>query len=281
MIFAKHKILKYLYVTLGTLIAGISFNLFLIPNHLAVGGVSGLATVLNFLTNIPVGTIMIICNIPLYILGITYEGKGFAVKSLFGTVMLSLFIDVFAFLPCIVTDLILASLFGGVLTGIGLGMVLQAGASTGGTDIIAKVLNRKLKHISMGTLIFIIDMIVIFLAVVVFKNIYTGLYSVVALFVSSKMIDLLVEGANFAKLAFIISNDSEKTANAIINNLNRGATYLSGKGVYTNNDKNVILCTIKRNEIGKLKELVFEVDKNAFVIITEAREVLGEGFMDI
>ncbi len=281
MIFAKHKILKYLYVTLGTLIAGISFNLFLIPNHLAVGGVSGLATVLNFLTNIPVGTIMIICNIPLYILGITYEGKAFAANSLFGTVMLSLFIDVFAFLPCIVTDLILASLFGGVLTGIGLGMVLQAGASTGGTDIIAKVLNRKLKHISMGTLIFIIDMIVIFLAVVVFKNIYTGLYSVVALFVSSKMIDLLVEGANFAKLAFIISNDSEKTANAIINNLNRGATYLSGKGVYTNNDKNVILCTIKRNEIGKLKELVFEVDKNAFVIITEAREVLGEGFMDI
>lgn len=281
MIFLKHRFLKYVYVTIGALIAAISLDLFLIPNHLAAGGVSGLSTVLNYLISLPVGVISILCNIPLYILGLTYEGKSFVFKSLYATVVFALFIDLFSFLPNIVNDLTLASVFGGVLTGVGYGMVLQANASTGGTDIVAKLINRKFKHVSIGTIIFAVDMLVITFAVIVFKNIYTGLYSVVALFVSSKIIDLLLEGANFAKLAFIISNDSQTTANAIINDLNRGATFLSGKGVYTDTDKNVILCTIKKNEIGKLKELVFKFDRSAFVIITDAREVLGEGFMDI
>ena len=280
-IFSRNKLFKYFYILAGIIIAAASLNLFLIPNHLAAGGVSGLSTVLNYITSVSVGLISIICNIPLYIMGYVYEGKGFLIKSVTATTLLGFFIDLFSFLPHIVSDMVLASVFGGVLTGLGFGMVLQAGASTGGTDIIAKVINRKFKHISIGTLIFIIDMAVIIFAVLVFNNIYTGLYSVVALYASSKIIDLLLEGANFAKLLFIISDESNKIAAEIINTLERGATFLSGNGVYTNDIKNVILCSIKKNEIAKLKELVYKIDNKAFVIITDAREVLGEGFMNI
>ncbi len=280
-IFSRSKLFKYLYILSGVIIAAVSLNLFLIPNHLAAGGVSGLSTVLNYITSVPVGLISIICNLPLYVMGYIYEGKGFLIKSVAATTLLGFFIDFFSFLPHVVTDMVLASLFGGVLTGLGFGMVLQADASTGGTDIIAKVINRKIRHISIGTLIFIIDMAVIIFAVLVFKNIYNGLYSVVALYACSKIIDLLLEGANFAKLSFVISDDSINIAKEITNTLHRGATFLNGNGVYTNNKKNVILCSIKKNEIAKLKELVYKIDKKAFVIITDAREVLGEGFMNI
>lgn len=277
----KKFVYKYAYVTLGTLVTGIALNIFLIPNHLAVGGVSGLSTALNYITGIPVGLISILCNIPLYIIGYISEGKNFVMKSAYATFMLAVFIDVFSFIPHIIDDLLLASVFGGVAAGTGYGMVLRAGATTGGSDIVAKLINKRYRHISIGHLLFVTDIAVIAFATVVFRNIFTALYSIIALYLSSKMIDLLIEGVNFAKLAFVITDKSRETADAIIRKLNRGATFLNGSGVYTQNEKNVIMCSLKKNEITTLKKLVSGIDSKAFVIIADAREVLGEGFMNM
>lgn len=274
-------IIKYLYITIGTMIAALGLDLFLIPNQLAVGGVSGLATGINHLINIPIGIISFLVNIPLFILGFIYESKHFAIKSLYGTVLLSIFIDVFSFLPNLANDMIIASVFGGAITGIGFGTVLLKGASTGGSEIVAKIINRRHNHLSIGNILFIVDIIIILFDTLVFRSVNTGLYSIVALYICSKTVDLLIEGVKFAKLALIISEQSAETAKAINFKLNRGATFLSGRGVYSNTPKNVVMCSLKKNEITKLKELVYEIDKNAFVIITDAREVLGEGFMNI
>lgn len=274
-------IIKYIYITLGTLISALALNLFLIPNQLAVGGVSGLSTAVNHLINVPVGTLSVLLNVPLFIIGMFFEGKNFAVKSLYATFALAVFLDVFSFLPNAATDLITASVFGGALSGFGFGLVLVKGASTGGSDIIAKIINKRRGHLSIGNILFVIDIIIILFATVVFKSVNTGLYSIFALFVCSKAVDLLTEGVKFAKLAFIISDKHAETAREITRKLNRGATFLNGKGAYSYKSKHVIMCSLKKNEITLLKEIVYNIDSNAFLIITDAREVLGEGFIKI
>ncbi|MBQ2754020.1 MAG: YitT family protein [Clostridia bacterium] len=274
-------IIKYFYITLGTLIAALGLNLFLIPNQLAVGGVSGLSTAVNHLINIPVGTLSVILNVPLFILGMIFEGKSFAVKSLFATFTLAVFLDVFSFVPNLAPDLVTASVFGGALSGFGFGLVLLKGASTGGSDIIAKIINRRRGHLSIGNILFVTDILIILFATVVFKSINTGLYSIFALYVCSKTIDLLTEGVKFAKLAFIISDNHINIAKEINRKINRGATFLTGKGAYSYKSKYVIMCSLKKNEITMLKELIYKIDPKAFMIITDAREVLGEGFIKI
>ncbi len=277
----KKFLKRYASITLGTLVTAVALDLFLIPNRLAVGGVSGLSTAVNYLTNLPVGTLSILFNIPLYILGYFSEGKSFVMKSAYATAALAMFIDAFAFIPHVVSDLLLSAVFGGAMAGAGYGLVLAFGATTGGSDIIAKLVNKKRRHISMGSILFVIDAAVIAFAAFTFRNLYTALYSVIALYISSKVIDLLLEGVNFAKLAIIITDKSAETAGAITRTINRGATYLSGSGVYTGKRKNLIMCSLKKNEITMLKSIVAGIDPRAFVIITDVREVLGEGFMNM
>lgn len=271
----------YVMLTLGAAIAGFGIECFLVPNQLAAGGVSGLSTIVHHIFGYPVGTVALIFNIPLFILGTIYEGHMFGVKTLYSTIMLSVFLDLFAYVDPITNDHMLASLYGGVLSGIGLGTVFLAGSTTGGTDITAKLINRKFPWISIGKILLMTDIFIIALATVIFRNLYTGLYSVISLYASSFTIDAMQEGVDFAKTVFIITDKCKEVADVVMKELSRGVTGLYGEGMYTGAKKTVLLCTMKRNEIPKLRKLVIEIDPSAFVITADVREVIGDGFKRI
>lgn len=290
------KLIKsYLLIVVGSIITSIGINVFLVPNKIAPGGVTGIATVVYHLSNgkIPVGISMIVFNIPLFILGIKYIGKMFIFRTFFGTILLSAIVDITHPLtnwfvesylvrteyPYYNTpDLLLYSVFGGLFMGVGLGLVFKSGATTGGSDLAAKVINRFVPNFTVGQILIFIDTAIIIMASVVFKSFIIGLYAMVTIYVSSKIIDAMIEGVNFAKAVYIISEKSDEIANKILYELDKGVTALKGKGMYTGNDKEVLLCILYRAQISQLKNIVKTIDPNAFVILTDVREVLGEGF---
>lgn len=291
-IFKSIKI--YLWIIIGSFIAATAINVFLLPYKIAPGGVSGIATVVYYLSNgrFSVGITMLALNIPLFLLGMRFIGGKFVVRTLFSTVFLSLVIDTtesisVTFVEKFLTrledvpsgpDLLLYSIFGGLLMGVGLGLVFKSGATTGGTDLAAKIVNHFIHRFTIGQILLFIDTAVIILAAVVFGSFQLALYAIVTLFVMSKVIDALLEGVNFAKSVFIISDKSDEIADKIMKDLDRGVTALKGKGMYTGNDKQVLLCVLNRGEIPALKEIVKSVDERAFITLTDIREVLGEGF---
>ncbi|NTV90067.1 MAG: YitT family protein, partial [Clostridiales bacterium] len=239
----------------------------------------------------PVGVTMLVLNVPLFIGGFRYVGGRFAVRTLFSTVFLSLAIDLGEpftsyFIKTFITqmnapttpDLLLYAVFGGMLCGVGLGIVFRSGATTGGTDLAARIVHHFLPHFSMGKLLLFIDGAVIVFAAIAFKSFLLALYAVVALYISSKVIDSILEGVNFAKAVYIISDKSDIIAQRIMSELDRGVTGLKGTGMYTGNDKQVLYCVINRVQLPVLKLMVREIDPNAFVIMMDIREVLGEGF---
>jgi uncharacterized membrane-anchored protein YitT (DUF2179 family) len=284
----------YLWIMIGSFITAISINVFMIPYKIAPGGVSGIATVLYYLTNgrFPVGVTMLALNVPLFVLGFRFIGGRFVLRTLFGTVFLSFVIDtsepfsrffVENFLVKLEEvpsppDLLLYSLFGGVLMGIGLGLVFKFGATTGGTDLAARVVHHFIPNLTMGQILLFIDTSVIIFASIAFNSFILGLYAIVTLYISSKVIDAVLEGVNFAKAVFIISDKSDEIARKVLVDLDRGVTGLKGTGMYTGNDKHVLLCVLERGQLPGLKEIVRGVDDKAFIILTDIREVLGEGF---
>lgn len=271
------KVLKdYLFITLGCIITAISLNGLLIPNKVAAGGVSGFATVLFYLWGLPVSVTLIIVNIPLFIAGLYYLGRKFGIRTLFGTSVLALMVAVTSGITPFTTDLLLASIYGGVLSGLGLGMVFRAKSTTGGTDLAAHLLHKFLGF-TVGQGLLSIDFLVIAFAGVAFGA-ELAMYALIALFITGKVIDLVQQGLRVSKMAYIISSEPEKISQTILYKLNRGATTLSGKGAYTKEEKDVILCVVNQMEITKLKEIVHEVDQKAFVIVTDITEALGEGF---
>jgi uncharacterized membrane-anchored protein YitT (DUF2179 family) len=281
----KNKISKltrdwksYLLILIGDIFTAMSLNMFLVPNRIAAGGLSGVSTIIFHLLDFPVGTTMLVLNIPLFILGVKYIGRLFGFKTIFATLMLSLIVDFSTFMPVITKDVVLASLYGGILMGVGLGMVLRAGATTGGTDLAAKILNKFFPVFSIGQLLLAMDIAIIMIAGLVFNNFELSLYAAVTLYISSKIIDGLLEGVDFAKGVFIVSTKSERISEAIMKKLDRGLTGLKGKGMYTSEDKTVLMCVLRRWEIPTLKKIVGEIDDKAFVMLTDVREVLGEGF---
>ena len=254
-------------------------NLFLVPNKIAAGGVTGLATVIYYLSGMPVGTTMLLLNIPLFLLGIKIIGRSFGIKTLFATVALSLAIDILApFLSSLTDDLLLASIFGGLLVGLGLGLVLKQDASTGGTDLGAKIIHKLISYISVGQLLLVIDAVIVLTAALVFQNYELGLYATITLFITSKVIDTVIVGVNYTKAVHIISDFSEEISNKLVYEMNHGMTRLDGKGMYSGKEKNVLLCIIRRRDLPHLKSVVSEIDINAFIFVTDVREVLGEGF---
>ena len=270
---------SYLIVLVGAVIASLGVNFFLVPNKIAAGGVTGLATVIYYLSGLPVGTIMLILNIPLFLLGIKILGRSFGFKTLFATLILSLAIDLLSpFLNSLTDDLLLASIFGGLLVGLGLGLVLNQDASTGGTDLGAKIIHRVISYISVGQLLLIIDAFIVLTAALVFKNYELGLYAVITLFILSKVIDTVIVGVNYTKAVHIISDKPEEISKKLVFEMNHGMTSLNGKGIYSEKDKNVLLCIIRRRDLPHLKTVVSEIDNNAFIFVTDVREVLGEGF---
>ncbi len=277
----KNKvILDYLGITFGSALTALALTVFLIPNRIAAGGVSGLATVVYYLTNFPVGIMMLILNIPIFFLGVRVLGASFGARTIYGMIVLSLFTDLLQPLVAPLTnDLLLATIYGGALAGLGLGIVFNSRGTTGGTDMVARLINHYTSF-SIGQGLLLADGFVVLLAGVFF-NAEVALYAAITILISSKTIDLVQEGFDFAKAVLIISSESERVKAEVINVLDRGLTVLKGYGGYTGDDKNVLLCIISRSEVVKLKRLVYQVDPAAFMIITNVHEALGEGFKEI
>lgn len=272
-----HTIREYLGVLLGTAITAFGLSWFLIPNRIAAGGVSGLATVAYHLFDFPVGITMLALNIPLFIASIFLLGPLFGFKTLFGAVSLSLLVDLFdKWSNVITTDPLLTVIYGGVVTGIGLGIAFRSGGSTGGTDMAAQLVARFFP-ISVGQALLLVDGLVIALAAFVFGP-ELALYALIAVFLTTKAIDLVQEGQNYAKAAFIISNVPQAIGEQIVTNLGRGATILLGRGVFTGIDREVLYVIVSRTEITRLRQIIQEIDPEAFLVISDVREVLGEGF---
>ena len=276
----KEKIYYYLEITIGSLLTAVGLVVFLIPNKIAAGGVSGLATVLHYIFDWPVGQIILIINIPLFIAGVRSLGAKFGFRTLYGILVLAVGTDLLSAyyqnLPVVTTDPLLASIYGGGLLGLGVGLVFKAKGTTGGTDLVAQIVS-KYSNISVGKSLLLVDFCVIALAGVTF-NPEVALYALISLFITSRVIDLVQEGFNISKATFIISDNQDEIKNSIISKMNRGVTVLKGEGGFTGHDKQILLCIINRSEISDIKRIVHKIDEEAFVIITEAHEVLGEGF---
>lgn len=266
---------------LGILCMGLAFRIFLVPNSIAPGGVSGIATILHTQWDLPVGAITIAINIPLFALGWKMGGKGFMLRSLFSMVLSSAIIDYLP-LPDVVieaagNDIVLASVYGGILVGAGVGFVYRAHSSTGGTDLAAALVHRFIPFISEAWVLFAIDFLVVAASLLILGP-RIALYSLVTLFISAKVTDFFQIGIHAVKCFWIITTKGEELSNQIMSQMERGVTLLPGKGMYTRTPRDVLMCVISPKEIEQLKSLAHNVDPNAFVLVTNAVEALGEGF---
>ena len=272
-------VLDVLKIMFGCALFGIGFNLFLAPNELNAGGLSGLAMVLVKLFGFgSVGTITAVMNLPLFAIGGLKIGRNFFFGSLLGMVFSSLFLDVFSGIPVPHTETLIGALYGGVICGTGLGIVFSSGVSTGGSDIIVRLLKRKYQSIPLGTITICLDFCVVVLTGIVFGDIAVSLYSGVAIFLSGQVIDAIVYRFDYSKVALIISKEHESIAAVIAKELGRGATFLHGEGAYSKSPTKVLLTAVKKQQLADLKHLVVSEDPDAFIIVQEAHQVLGDGF---
>lgn len=262
----------------GTLLMAISVDLFLLPNQLSVGGFSGIGTIGHYLFNIPVGTTVFVLNIPLFLIAFIKNGRKFFLDSLFGTISLSIFLNLFENINIVTHSGFLACIYGGVLSGIGTSIVLKANASTGGSDLLAQIVKSYKPDVKTGSIITLIDTIVVVVSTIAFKEIEIGLYSAIAIFIMGKVLDLFFEGIDFAKMLIIISPNYQEISDEINKKIKRGTTAIYGKGMYKEEEKKLLLCVASRGEVREIRKIVKEIDKKAFLIITNAREVYGEGF---
>lgn len=268
-----------LKITVACSLFGIGFNMFLIPNGMNVGGLSGLAMVVVKLLGFgTVGFITALMNLPLFALGGIKIGKDFFLGSLMGMLASSLMIDLGAMLPVPETEPLVGALYGGVICGIGLGMVFSTGASTGGSDIVVRLLKRRWPNVPIGVINTCFDMTVAALTGLVFWDLSRALYSGIAIFVMGRVIDAVVYRFDYSKVALIVSSHYDEVAKAIGMQLNRGATFLHGEGTYTHENTKVVLTAVKKQQLAELKALVVEIDPKAFIIVQEAHQVLGDGF---
>lgn len=271
---------KWIILTLlGSAVFALGFALFLEPNEINTGGISGLGMVMVELTGVgTVGLFSILMNIPLFLIGGLKIGKRFFFGSLIGMLVSSALIDAFAMIPFVTQEPLVGGLYGGVLCGAGIGMVFTAGTSTGGSDILVRLLKRRYRNVPIGGISMAFDAVVVLLTGVVFRDITKVLYSGIVVFVAGQVMDAVVYRFDYSRVALIVSVHHAQIAQAIGEKLDRGATYLHGEGSYTHNNTEVILTVVKKRQLAELKELVMEIDSNAFVIVQEAHQVLGDGF---
>ncbi len=267
---------EYLIIILGCLFIALAFNLFFIPNEIAPGGLSGVATVLHVLFGFPVGVTTLILNVPLFLIGVRQLGGHFGIRTLLATVLLSFLIDNIP-VPALTNDSLLASIYGGFLMGLGLGMIFRMKATTGGTDLMTTLIHKHFPSITIAWVLFAVDFLVV-AAAAVFLGLSQALYAVVSLALSARVIDLVQEGLNTAKAVLIISDHSQEISKRIIDEMDRGVTLLNGKGAYTGTEKDVILCVVRHRQITQVKEITNSFDPSAFVLVADVREVMGEGF---
>jgi len=265
---------------IGAAVMALGVAQFLLPNQLSTGGASGITTITYYLLSIPMGTMMILINIPLFIFAAYRIGKEFFIKSLIGTFCLALFIDILDKYPPITTDKFLASIYGGVIIGIGTAIILKVGSSTGGTELVANIIKTYNPYTTISRYLTVIDIIIVSLNVVFLGHIEIGLYSAIAIYLYGKLVDIVFEGIYFTKLLFIISDKNEEISEAIVNEVRRGVTGLYGKGMYKDKEKLVLICAASRRDVYKIKDLARKIDKRSFIVVANAREVVGKGFKE-
>lgn len=277
----KKNLRNIFYILIGTVLYAMGVSLFLDPNNLAPGGVIGIAVILNKIINISTGTLYLLINIPIVLLGIWKFGFKFMVSTSVVIVLNSLLTDVLAGLNAITTEPLLASLAGGVLIGVGLGLVFRAGTTTGGMDIVIKIVKTKYKHIQTGVLFLIFDMVIVTISGIVFGDFNVAMYAFIAVFVTGRVMDMVLYGGDGARLIYIISDKHIEIAKRVLDDLEVGVTFLEGRGGYSNSDKKVIMCVIRKQITPKLEDVIKEVDPASFMIVTSASEIYGEGYKDI
>lgn len=274
-------VMDIVVILLGSAIFSAGVHAFTAPANIAPGGVTGLSTIIHYLTGFPIGLAVSLFNVPLLLICFRFLGKRFFFRTMLSTLAISLFIDViFARVPTYKGDPIMAAVFGGVLIGLGMALVFTREGTTGGTDIVNKLLQRKFPHVPLGTLTFSTDIVIILAACLVYGNIESGLYAIISMFVASKVIDSMMYGMSEGKMILIVSDSSEEIAERIMK-MHRGVTMLDATGAYSKMEKKVILCAVAKPEYYRVKRIVKEIDPSAFMIITNAGEVLGEGFQQL
>ena len=271
----------------GSLLIGMSVNFFTAPNHMAPGGVTGIATLINYLFGIPIGTMSFLINVPLMLIAFKYLGRRFSLYTLKSMTILSFAVDAVAVFMSLTGlegysgDPLLASLMGGVLTGLGLALIFLRGSTTGGLDIVARLAKKKFPHISVGRLLFMADACVLISSVVIYGNIESGLCGLVCIFANSRMLDTVLYGGDKGKAIMIISDKSKEIATVINKDVRRGVTLLSGQGAYSEQERKIVLCAVRDNQYPAVKKVVHTIDPNAFIIVNTASEILGTGFRPI
>lgn len=277
-----HRLMKkeafqaYFQIVLGCVIGGAAYPMFLVPNQIAPGGLTGVATIFNYLFDLPVGITSMVLNLPLFLMGYKAMGKTFVFRSLIATVLFSVCIDLIK-LPPVTDDVLLGAVYGAILLGIGLGLILRGGATTGGSDMIARMVHNRFPVITVGAFLFLVDCLVI-LAAAFTMSARAALYALICIFISAKAVDLVLAGMGSAKACFIITNQAREISDRILVDLERGATALSATGMYSGEGRTVLISVVSQREVLQLKRIVREMDQKAFVFITDTHETLGEGF---
>lgn len=276
----KNFVRDYIKITAGAFLMGIALSVFLVPFRIAPGGISGLSTVIHYMIGIKVSYLILIINIPIFIIGILKLKKGFLVKSLYGTMMLSFAAEAAAFLNPPTSDALISSIFGGGIMGLGIATVLSTGGTTGGTDVLVMVLRKAFPNLSVGRLYLIIDGAVIAVSGITSLRWDTVFYSLTALLVSTYVTDTMIEGFNSVRLVYIISDMNRQICDEIYQSLNRGVTALESKSMYSGKERKTLMCVIRKRQLIELKKIIRDTDPNAFVVVCDAKEVTGNGFTD-
>ncbi len=292
-LFSRKWFFSYSLIVIGSLILAAGFVYFITPYKIVPGGVYGISIVIHYMTKgmftfapdgLPIGTMALIMNIPLTILGVKILGPKFGVKTVVGFVLSSVFIDLLTYfwgdIPLVENDALLSSIFGGVLVGFGLGLIFKAKATSGGSDIVAMII-AKYTRLPLGQLMIIVDSVIVLFGLAVFQDWKIPLYSWIVIFITGKVIDMVLEGISYDKTLFIVSDKFEEIRDRIINDLNRGGTYIPGKGMYNGADKTIIFTVVNRREMALLEEYISQIDPEAFVTVIEAKEILGQGFKSL
>lgn len=271
-----------LWYFLGGFIYSCAVTIFISSNEISPGGLTGISTVLNYLFSFPTGITLFILNIPILILGFIKFGGIFVFNTSLATALVSFSLTITdSIFPPFKTDKILAAVFGGILMGMGLSIVLRHGATTGGVDIIAKLINSKFRHLTVGRLLLIMDGIIIIFAAIIYRNIDSVLYSILSMYASSRVLDVGLYGADRGRVIYIVSDKSKEICMDINHIANRGVTIISAKGGYTGINKELLMCTVRIHEVSTIYSIVDKNDPNAFIVVSEAGEIIGEGFKTI
>jgi uncharacterized membrane-anchored protein YitT (DUF2179 family) len=283
-IFSRRWFVSYSLILVGSFILAMGFVFFITPYKIVPGGVYGIGIVLHHLIGVPVGLTGLALNIPLTIIGIRILGPRFGIKTIVGFVLASIFIDGITWIwgeaPLVEDDALLSSIFGGVLIGFGLGLIFKSRATSGGSDIVAMIL-AKYTRMPLGQLLIMVDSVIVIVGLIAFGDWKIPLYSWIVIFITGKVIDITMEGINYEKTLFIISDKYQQISEKILHDLNRGGTFIEGRGMYNNTEKKIIFVNVNRRELSILQDYINRIDPRAFLTVIDAAEILGEGFKSL